>query len=139
MAVKKVRVSDVKSKIARRLLEWEITLLKEVNHPNIIQCLDIHLSAHNCYIITELCEDGNLQQLLQQHRTLPIHTVHKITLSVLDALSYLSQRGIIHRDIKVSNIFINNGEYKVGDFGFAIKSNSTFKDVSIGSPVYMSP
>ncbi len=60
VAVKKVRVSDVKSKIARRLLECEVNILKEVKHPNIIQCLDIHFSINNCYIITEFCEGGNL-------------------------------------------------------------------------------
>ena len=60
IADKKVRVSDVKSKIARRLLECEVNILKEVKHPNIIQCLDIHFSINNCYIITEFCEGGNL-------------------------------------------------------------------------------
>lgn len=45
----------------------------------------------------------------------------------------------MHRDIKLSNVFIKNGEYKLGDFGFAIKASTCFKDVSIGSPLYMSP
>lgn len=60
VAVKKVRVGDVTSKIARRLLEWEVNILKLVKHPNILHCLDIHFSANNCYIITEFCQGGNL-------------------------------------------------------------------------------
>jgi serine/threonine protein kinase len=54
-------------------------------------------------------------------------------------LLYLSRLGIIHRDVKVSNIFIDKDQYKLGDFGFAIRANKIFKDVAIGSPVYMSP
>lgn len=42
VAVKKIRVGDIKSKIARRLLDCEIGILKIVNHPNIIKCLDVH-------------------------------------------------------------------------------------------------
>lgn len=52
VAVKKVRVGDVSSKIARRLLEWEVNILRQVKHSNIVNCLDIHFSANNCYIIT---------------------------------------------------------------------------------------
>lgn len=46
---------------------------------------------------------------------------------------------IIHRDLKVSNVFQHKGTYKLGDFGFAIKATQLFKDIAIGSPIYMSP
>lgn len=52
VAVKKVRVRDVKSKIAARLLRCETALLPRLSHPNIIKCQDIHFSVNNCYIIT---------------------------------------------------------------------------------------
>lgn len=64
VAVKKIRIGDIKSKIARRLLDCEIGILKAVNHPNIIRCLDVHFSVNNCYIITELCNHGDLDQFL---------------------------------------------------------------------------
>ena len=138
VALKKVRISDVKSKIARRLLDWEVSILREVRHSNIIACLDIHFSVNNCYIVTEYCEGGNLYDLLRKGQLLP-SAVPKIIYSVSQALAYLSSLGIVHRDIKVSNIFLAGDTYKVGDFGFAIKARNNFKDVSIGSPIYMSP
>lgn len=46
---------------------------------------------------------------------------------------------IVHRDIKTANILIHNGTAKIGDFGFATRCKSEFKDASIGSPAYMSP
>ena len=45
----------------------------------------------------------------------------------------------MHRDIKASNILITNNSFKLADFGFAIKAKNTFRDVTIGSPMYMSP
>jgi serine/threonine protein kinase len=71
VAVKKVRVGDVKSKIARRLLECEVSILRELKHPHIIRCQDIHFSVNNCYIITEFCEGGNLDFLFKRSKSLP--------------------------------------------------------------------
>ena len=59
--------------------------------------------------------------------------------AVFKGLLYLADHGIVHRDIKISNIFIHNGEAKIADFGFAKATRSKFKDINIGSPIYMSP
>lgn len=66
----------------------------------------------------------------------------KIIYETYSALKYLSDNHIIHRDLKVANIFLNNGVSKIADFGFAKKLKSCderFKDINIGSPIYMSP
>jgi serine/threonine protein kinase len=51
----------------------------------------------------------------------------------------LAENHIVHRDLKVANIFIHNGEAKLADFGFAKLTKTKFKDINIGSPIYMSP
>lgn len=58
---------------------------------------------------------------------------------VFQGLLYLSDLGIVHRDIKVSNVFVHKGEAKIADFGFAKATRTKFKDINIGSPIYMSP
>ena len=61
-------------------------------------------------------------------------------MDVFQGLIYLNNLSIIHRDLKVANIFITaNGTCKIADFGFAIRSKEPFKDIKIGSPIYMSP
>lgn len=52
---------------------------------------------------------------------------------------YLAENYIVHRDLKVANIFIQKGQAKIADFGFAKFTKSQFKDINIGSPIYMSP
>lgn len=52
---------------------------------------------------------------------------------------YLANNSIVHRDIKIANIFLHNGQAKIADFGFAKFTKTKFKDSNIGSPIYMSP
>ena len=59
---------------------------------------------------------------------------------IFKGLQYLSSKKIIHRDFKIANVFVgDNGVCKIADFGFAVKSDEQFKDISLGSPIYMSP
>ena len=72
--------------------------------------------------------------------------VSPIVKDLYDGLRYLGQHGIVHRDFKSANIFLQNGRAKIADFGFAkeIKYIKTyfrhnFRDLNIGSPLYMTP
>ena len=51
----------------------------------------------------------------------------------------MANNHVVHRDLKVANIFILNGSAKIADFGFAKITKFKFKDINIGSPIYMSP
>lgn len=60
--------------------------------------------------------------------------------SIFQGLKYLASKHIIHRDFKVANVFVGDGgACKIADFGFAKKSNETFTDICLGSPIYMTP
>lgn len=97
------------------------------------------------FVQMALCE-MTLEEYLQKHSsTLPIKTVFDIFLQLVNALCYIHQRGIIHHDIKPSNVFISeetNGKLHVrlGDFGLACLSRDTHTDeVGFGTPGYAAP
>lgn len=54
-------------------------------------------------------------------------------------LKYLAENHVIHRDLKIANVFLHNGMAKIADFGFAKFTKQNFQDINIGSPIYMSP
>jgi serine/threonine protein kinase len=111
-----------------------------LDHPNVIKCFDVLTSVNNCYIITEYCERGDLEKLLKKNKRFEERDITKFVYDIYKGLQYLASINIVHRDLKVANIFLDSkNNAKIADFGFAVKSSALFKDMSIGSPIYMSP
>ena len=97
-------------------------------------------SINNCYIVFDICEGGDLETLLKKKGVFSEEETMKIVYDLYKGLLYLSEIAIVHRDLKIANVFIGkDNETKIADFGFATRGKSYFKDISIGSPIYMSP
>ena len=66
---------------------------------------------------------------------------HKILKDIVKAYIEIGQKGFLHRDLKLANVLMNNGQAKIADFGFAkkCKSQSIKERYNVGSPLYMSP
>ncbi len=111
-----------------------------------LRCHEVFTSNRNCYIITELCNGGDLESKLKSKRRFSEVDAKPIINDIFEGLLYLAEKHIVHRDLKIANIFLHNGKAKIADFGFAkfIKYllfyfSTNFKDINIGSPIYMSP
>lgn len=114
--------------------------MKNLDHSNVIRCFDVLTSVNNCYIITEYCEGGDLEKLLKKNKRFDEKDITKFVYDIYKGLQYLASMNIIHRDLKIANIFLDSkNNAKIADLGFAVKSSALFKDMSIGSPIYMSP
>ena len=138
--------------MAKKYIDMEISILKDVNHPNIIKLIDIKESLENVYIIIEYCNGGTLEEYLDKYKKLSEEIVQYIMKQVIEAFKYLFNKKIMHRHLHLDNILIdyedendknNNimkGRIKIIDFGFAryLKKGELAKSI-LGSPIYDSP
>jgi serine/threonine protein kinase len=112
-------------------------------HPNIVQVYDAAEQDDLAYMVMELVEGSSLQDHLQQHPELPLDDVVSITTELLEALGYAHARGVVHRDVKPSNVMLTEtGTVKLTDFGVAYVDdavNRTSAGTVIGTPTFMSP
>lgn len=120
-----------------------------LKHPNIVDILDAGVEeseeGDHCYIVMELIENGDtLKTYCNAQNLLPLETVVEIIFKCAKALDYAHRNGVVHRDIKPTNILIDKErDVKIADFSIAHLMNSdttsTMPMGFVGSPRYMSP
>ncbi|SPQ22775.1 7da36181-aebf-4c87-9977-ef83ce8e5168 [Thermothielavioides terrestris] len=114
--------SDSRKKSMIEALKREISLLRDLRHPNIVQYLGCGSSAEYLNIFLEYVPGGSVQTMLNSYGALPEPLVRSFVRQILNGLSYLHNRDIIHRDIKGANILVDNkGTIKISDFGISKK------------------
>ena len=88
----------------------------------------------------ELCQKENLDMLLKKKGKLKEEEISRYIYDIFLGLQYLTEKNIVHRDLKTSNILIGeNGKAKIADFGFSVKCLTEISDIFIGTPEYMTP
>ncbi|KAI0480642.1 kinase-like domain-containing protein [Xylariaceae sp. FL0804] len=118
--------TDARKKSMIEALKREIGLLRDLRHPNIVQYLGCSSSTEYLNIFLEYVPGGSVQTMLNSYGTLPEPLVRSFVRQILNGLSYLHNRDIIHRDIKGANILVDNkGTIKISDFGISKKLEAT--------------
>jgi mitogen-activated protein kinase kinase kinase len=118
--------NDTRKKGMIEALKREISLLRDLRHPNIVQYLGCGSSAEFLNIFLEYVPGGSVQTMLNSYGALPEPLVRSFVRQILQGLSYLHNRDIIHRDIKGANILVDNkGTIKISDFGISKKLEAT--------------
>lgn len=142
--------SDSRKKSMIEALKREISLLRDLRHPNIVQYLGCSSSSDFLNIFLEYVPGGSVQTMLNSYGALPEPLVRSFVRQILTGLSYLHNRDIIHRDIKGANILVDNkGTIKISDFGISKKleasnilggaNNSKHRPSLQGSVFWMAP
>jgi len=136
--------SDVKGEKADKYREkffLEAQSAGKLMHPGIVAIYDAGMYKDFCYITMEYVDGPSLQKYCTGENLLPISKAVEIIFAVCHSLDYAHNRGLVHCDIKPSNIVLGKtGEVKITDFGIAqVKTAQTSSKGIIGSPGYMSP
>lgn len=91
--------------------------------------------------MTEFCKNGDLKEIIKRRR-FKEDEAFDIIRQILGGFTELVQEKIIHRDLKPANILVNDGVYKIADFGFAKYVDNFGTQMlksCVGSPIYMAP
>lgn len=135
----KKALSNTKS---RKKLINEIKLHKKLHHQNIVNFEHFFEDKENVYILLELCSNQTLNELLKRRKRLTDIEIQCYTIQIIKALKYIHSHKIIHRDLKLGNLFVTNKlEVKLGDFGLAarIEYEGQRRKTVCGTPNYIAP
>jgi serine/threonine protein kinase len=116
-----------------------------LRHPNILDIFDAGVDEDKCFIVMELVENGTtIKEHCRADNLLPINLAAEIIFKCAKALDYAHKQGVIHRDIKPTNILLTEDkDVKIADFSIAHIARSDMSETMpmgfVGSPRYMSP
>ena len=121
-------------------IQREVCLMKIIDHPHILKCIDFYETERNLYLILEYAERGELFEILILNKSFNLGLAAKYFRELIYGLEYLHSTLICHRDLKPENILVTSDDsIKIADFGFAKFMRSNITSTSCGSPHYAAP
>lgn len=141
VAVKELNEYLFKNNYTREKFREEANRYLYLEHPNIVELVDLILYPDRGYLIMEYIEGKNLRDYMKNITGwLPVQNVALFIHETLNALEYAHNKGVIHMDIKPSNIMLSNqNQIKLIDFGISQKKDRANDGIKMGTPFYMSP
>ncbi|OMJ78588.1 hypothetical protein SteCoe_21568 [Stentor coeruleus] len=141
-AAKIIKKSSLSKGRTRQKLMSEIKIHRSVHHKGVVNFEYLFEDSENIYILLELCSNGNLNEKLKRRGKFTELEAQCYLIQLFSVIKYLHTLKIVHRDIKLSNLFLNDSmELKLGDFGLAtkIEFDGERKRTMCGTPNYIAP
>jgi hypothetical protein len=146
VAVKELRFppdlsDDERARLAERTLR-DAQAVAVVDTPSAVRVFDVVEDDGRPWVVMEMVRGKSLTELIVERETLPPAEAARIGLVILDALECAHRAGLVHRDVKPSNVIVTDeGRIALGDFGIATvdADPDDGTGVIVGSPLYLAP
>ncbi|KAL6575597.1 CBL-interacting serine/threonine-protein kinase 9 [Orobanche hederae] len=125
-------------------IKREISTMKMIKHPNVLNLFEVMASKTKIYIILEYVDGGELFDKIAKYGKLKEDAARRYFQQLINAVDYCHSRGVYHRDLKPENLLLDSfGVLKVSDFGLSAFSKQVRDDgllhTACGTPNYVAP
>ncbi|KAJ4884874.1 Protein kinase superfamily protein [Raphanus sativus] len=143
VAIKEIDKKLLNPKVRDSLLK-EISILRTIDHPNIIRLHESIETGDRIFLVLEYCSGGDLADYINLHGKVSEPVAKHFMRQLALGLQVLQEKHCIHRDLKPQNLLLSSKEVtpllKIADFGFARSlTPESMADTFCGSPLYMAP
>ena len=143
-AVKTIHKKNLRSEEERKTFFNEVSVLRVLDHPSILKLYEYYQDENNFYLITELCNGGELFDRIISHGSFSEAVAANYMKQILSVVAYCHDRNIVHRDLKPENFLLDttaeDANLKVIDFGTAqFFTPGTPMTAKCGTPYYIAP
>ncbi|CAK7353922.1 unnamed protein product [Dovyalis caffra] len=143
VAIKVISKDQVKKEGMMKQIQREISVMRLVRHPNIVELKEVMATKTKIFFIMEYVRGGELFAKVAKGR-LKEEAARKYFQQLISAIDYCHSRGVFHRDLKPENLLLDENEnLKISDFGLSALPEQLWQDgllhTQCGTPAYVAP